>query len=130
MIIPNRDRIEKAQELMRKEGMIGIMIMNHDDYVYFFNDLRVQPRAIIPASGPPVIIGFAAEEEELKEQVKSDEIRLFSHIGEQISNVREVFKELFEGPPPGMSHQERPRVGMQMWFHTPAFLVALFRFTS
>jgi Xaa-Pro aminopeptidase len=127
MIKPNQDRIEKAQELMRKEGMIGIMIMNHDDFIYFFNDIRVQPRAIIPASGPPVIIGFTAEEEELKGQVKSDEIRLFSHIGEQISNVREVFKELFEGPPPGMSHQERPRVGMQMWFHTPAFLVDLFR---
>ena len=127
MIKINYKRIEKAQELMKKEGMIGLMIMNHDDFIYFFNDLRVQPRAIIPVSGPPILIGFTAEEEELKDQIKDDKIRIFSHIGEQISNVREVFKTLFEGPPPGSSHQDRPKVGMQMWFHTPAFLVDLFR---
>ena len=127
MIKINNKRIKKAQELMRKEGMIGLMIMNHDDFIYFFNDLRVQPRAIITASGPPVLIGFSAEEEELKGQINDTEIRLFSHIGEQISNVREVFKTIFEGAPPGLSHQDRPKVGMQMWFHTPAFLVDLFR---
>ncbi len=112
---------------MKKEGMLGLMIMNHDDYIYFFSDLRVQPRAIIPASGPPILICFEAEKEELSEQIGDSEIKVFSHIGEQISNVREVFRELFEGPPPGMSHRERPRVGMQMWFHTPAFLADLFR---
>jgi Xaa-Pro aminopeptidase len=127
MIKINHHRIEKAQELMRQEGMIGIMIMNHDDYIYFFNDLRVQPRAIIPASGPPIMICFSAEEEELKEQLKDNGIRVFSHIGEQISNVRDVFKEIFKGTPPGLAHQDRPKVGMQMWFHTPAFLVDLFR---
>jgi len=127
MIKINEKRIKRAQELMKKEGMLGIMIMNHDDFIYFFNDLRVQPRAIIPASGPPILIGFSAEEEELRDQIGNKEIRVFSHIGEQISNVREVFQALFEGPPPGMSHQERPKVGMQMWFHTPAFLVDLFR---
>ncbi|MBA7518171.1 Methionine aminopeptidase 1, mitochondrial [subsurface metagenome] len=127
MIKINHQRIKEAQELMKQNGMIGIMIMNHDDFIYFFNDLRVQPRAIIPASGPPVIIGFSAEEDELKSQIKNNEIRLFSHIGEQISNVREVFRTIFEGAPPGLSHQDRPKVGMQMWFHTPAFLVDLFR---
>jgi Xaa-Pro aminopeptidase len=127
MIEINYDRIKKAQELMLKEGMLGIMIMNHDDFIYFFNDLRVQPRAIIPASGPPILIGFEAEEHELRDQIKNEEIKLFSHIGEQISNVKEVFKVLFDGPPPGLSHRDRPKVGMQMWFHTPAFLVDLFR---
>jgi Xaa-Pro aminopeptidase/Xaa-Pro dipeptidase len=127
MIKINHERINKAQELMKQNGMIAIMIMNHDDFIYFFNDLRIQPRAIIPASGPPIIIGFKAEEEELKSQFKNNEIRLFSHIGEQISNVREVFKTIFEGAPPELSHQDRPKVGMQMWFHTPAFLVDLFR---
>jgi len=127
MIKINHERINRAQELMKKEGMIGLMIMNQDDYIYFFSDLRVQPRAIIPAAGPPILIGFRAEEEEIKEQIDSNEIKLFSHIGEQISNVKEVFQTLFEGPPPGLSHRDRPRVGMQMWFHTPAFLVDLFR---
>jgi Xaa-Pro aminopeptidase len=127
MIKINYKRIKKAQELMRKEGMIGLMIMNHDDFIYFFGDLRVQPRAIIPASGKPVLIGFRAEEEELRSQIDNKEIKIFSHVGEQISDVREVFKTLYEGPPPGLHHQERPKVGMQMWFHTPAFLVDLFR---
>lgn len=127
MIKINHERIKKAQDLMKKEDMLGLMIMNHDDYIYFFGDLRVQPRAIIPASGPPILIGFRAEEDELKEEVDNNEIKLFSHIGEQISNVKEVFKSLFEGAPPGMSHRENPKVGMQMWFHTPAFLVDLFR---
>ncbi|MFO7852170.1 MAG: M24 family metallopeptidase [Bacteroidota bacterium] len=127
MIKINHERIKKAQELMKKENMLGLMIMNHDDYIYFFGDLRVQPRAIIPASGPPVLVGFRAEEDELREQVKNHEITLFSHVGEQISNIKEVFQNLFEGAPPGMSHRENPKVGMQMWFHTPAFLVDLFR---
>jgi len=127
MIKINHQRIQKAQELMKQEGMIGIMIMNHDDFIYFFNDLRVQPRAIIPASGPPVIIVFSAEEEELKDQIQNNDIRIFSHVGEQISNVKNVFKRIFEGAPPGIVHQDRPKVGMQMWFHTPAFLVDLFR---
>ncbi|MBN1387631.1 MAG: aminopeptidase P family protein [Bacteroidales bacterium] len=127
MIKINHERIRKAQELMKKEGMLGLMIMNHDDYIYFFNDLRVQPRAIIPASGPPILVGFRAEEDELREQVKNHEIMLFSHVGEQISNIKEVFQNIFKGAPPGMSHRENPKVGMQMWFDTPAFLVDLFR---
>jgi len=127
MIKINYDRIKKAQKLMLEEGILGLMILNHDDYRYFFNDLRVQPRAIIPASGPPILIGFKAEEEEIRSMVANEEVRVFSHVGEQISNIREVFQSLFQGPPPGLVHQEHPKVGMQMWFHTPAFLVDMFR---
>ena len=36
---------------MAQHKMIGIMIMNPDDYRYFFSEVRSQPRAIIPASG-------------------------------------------------------------------------------
>jgi hypothetical protein len=42
------DRIEQAQVLMRQHGLLGIMVMNHDDYRYFFGTDRTQPRAIIP----------------------------------------------------------------------------------
>ena len=109
--------------------MIGIMIMNHDDYRYFFGDIRAQPRAIIPAAGPPVFIGFAGEEAELRQELGDESVKVFSHVGEQISNVRETFSSLFGGPPPGITPPKtgKPRVGMQMWFHTPAFLVDLFR---
>jgi Xaa-Pro dipeptidase len=129
MININYKRIKKAQELMKKNGMVGIMIMNHDDYRYFFGDIRVQPRAIIPASGQPIFIVFSAEDEEIRSQIKDENIKVFSHVGEQISDVRNVFHSLFNGPPPGITPPPdgRLRIGMQMWFHTPAFLVDLFR---
>lgn len=125
----NHDRIRRAQELMAQHGMIGIMIMNYDDYRYFFGDIRSQPRAIIPAVGPPIFIGFSAEEPELRQELGNEPVKVFSHVGEQISNVRETFRSLFDGPPPGLKSPPsgKPRVGMQMWFHTPAFLVDLFR---
>lgn len=126
-----RDRIRRAQESMLRHGMLGIMIMNEDDYRYFFGELRIQPRAILPAAGPPIFIGFRAEEEELRQLLANEQepIKLFSHVGEQISNVRKTFQALFAGPPPGLvpPSDGKPKVGMQMWFHTPAFLVDLFR---
>lgn len=123
------DRIQRAQTLMKEQGMIGIMVLNHDDYIYFFGDVRVQPRAIVPASGPPIFICFKAEEPELKKEIGDENIKVFSHVGEQISDVRKTFQSLFNGPPPGVTRPEntRPKVGMQMWFHTPAFLVDMFR---
>lgn len=123
------DRIHRAQELMGRHGMVALMIMNHDDYRYFFGDVRVQPRAILPAAGPPVLIAFAAEEPELRQQLAGTPVKIFRHVGEQIFNVRQTFLELFGGPPPGLQPTPggRPKVGMQMWFHTPAFLVDLFR---
>ena len=125
----NYNRINRAQDLMKEQGMIGLMIMNHDDYRYFFGDIRVQPRAIIPASGPPIFICFKGEGPELKKAIGDNTIKIFSHVGEQISDVRQTFQSLFKGPPPEMKHSEdgRPKVGMQMWFHTPAFLVDMFR---
>lgn len=122
------ERIHRAQKLMLEQGMIGLMIMNHDDYQYFFGDMRVQPRAIIPAAGSPILIGFQGEEPELRKEIGNESVKVFGHVGEQISNVRETFRTLFGGPPPGLTHPDgKPRVGMQMWFHTPAFLVDLFR---
>jgi Xaa-Pro aminopeptidase len=120
------DRIGRAQALMREHGLLGIMVMNHDDFRYFFGEDRAQPRAIIPFEGPPAFIAFAAEEPELREATGGAPARIFTHVGEQIQDVIMVFRELMlarGGPPPGA----KPRVGMQMWFETPAFLVDLFR---
>lgn len=120
------DRIERAQALMREHGLLGLMVMNHDDYRYFFGFDRAQPRAVIPFEGPPILVAFAAEEPELRATVGGAPIRIFSHLGEQIQDVVQAFRELMRsrgGPPPGA----KPRVGMQLWFDTPAFLVDLFR---
>ena len=121
-----QDRIEKAQALMKEQGMVGIMVMNHDDFYYFFGFDWAQPRAIIPWKGEPALISFAAEEPLLRERVQNADVRIFTHVGEQIKDVVSRFRELVMaiGMPP---LKGKPKVGMQLFFHTPAFLVDLFR---
>ncbi len=124
------ERIDRAQRLMAQEGMIGLMVMTHDDYRYFFGELRAQPRAIIPVSGHPILIAFAAEEAELRQVLGDSPVSIFGHIGEQMNDVRKAFRALAESdlPPEFVPAADgRPRVGMQLWFNTPAFLVDLFR---
>jgi len=125
----NSGRIQKAQALMREQGMVGIMIMTRDDYQYFFGETRVQPRAIIPVIGEPVFICFKAEEDEIRSALGDKEVKVFGHVGEQMSSVSKTFKSLMEltKQEPGFLSDNRPKVGMQMWFQTPAFLVDLFR---
>ncbi|MBI9046659.1 MAG: aminopeptidase P family protein [Anaerolineaceae bacterium] len=120
------DRIKKAQELMHEHDLVGIMIMNHDDYRYFFGRDWAQPRAIIPAIGEPVMISFTAEEPEFRQYIDSGEIKTFSHVGKQIKDVSDTFRKIAiaQGNDPDGN---KPKVGMQMWFDTPAFLVDLFR---
>ena len=125
----HKSRIQRAQHLMKGQGMIGIMIMTRDDYQYFFGETRVQPRAIIPAFGEPVFICFKAEEAEIRSALGDKEVKIFGHVGEQMSSVTKTFKSLLErvNHEPGFSSDGKPKVGMQMWFQTPAFLVDLFR---
>lgn len=125
----NLSRIKKAQNLMREQGMIGLMIMNRDDYRYFFGDIRVQPRAIIPAFGDPVFICFQAEVQEIRSALGDQEVKVFGHVGEQMANVSKTFRTLAaEFPEQSEISEGKPlKVGMQMWFGTPAFLVDLFR---
>lgn len=85
------DRIQRAQTLMKEQGMIGLMIMNHDDYTYFFGEVRIQPRAILPASGPPIFICFKAEEPELKNEIGGENIKLFSHVSPYRANNILIF---------------------------------------
>lgn len=125
----NHERIRKAQLLMQEKGMIGIMIMTRDDYQYFFGETRVQPRAIVPVVGEPIFICFKAEVEEIRSALKDQEIKGFIHVGEQMTAVSKTFRVLTEKGSKefGFPVDQRPRVGMQMWFQTPAFLVDLFR---
>ncbi len=126
------DRIARVQARMRDEGLVAIVIVNHDDYRYLFGEDRVQPRAIIPVEGPPTIIAFTGEEPEIRAALAGtgDEppgggVLVFGSVGGQIHEVVGLLHDLVArvGHPKG----ERPKVGMQMWFETPAFLVELFR---
>jgi Xaa-Pro aminopeptidase len=110
---------------MRDEGLIAIVVMNHDDYRYLFGADRTQPRALIPADGPPELVAFSGEEPELRAGLAGGEIRVFGSVGGQIHDIVDRLRGIVAdaAPAPGI----RPKVGMQLWFDTPAFLVDLFR---
>ena len=65
----NKSRLLRAQQRMRDQGFDAYLILTHDDYIYFFGEDRFQPRAIIPALGPPLVITFVGEEDEVKESL-------------------------------------------------------------
>jgi Xaa-Pro aminopeptidase len=119
------DRLARVQQGMREQGIAAIMLMNHDDYRYLFGTDRSQPRAIIPTQGPPLLIAFTGEEPELRAAYPEGEVSVFSTVGGQIHDVVGRLHEIVAES--GVEAGERPRVGMQMWFETPAFLVDLFR---
>ncbi len=135
---------------MREEGLVAIMVMNHDDYRYLFGTDRVQPRAIVPVEGPPTIIAFAGEEPEIRASLAAEadasllpgagalpgtgalpgaatpgDVHVFGSVGGQIHEVVGLLREIAERV--GAPADGPPKVGMQMWFETPAFLVELFR---
>jgi Xaa-Pro dipeptidase len=126
------DRIARVQAGMREEGLAAIVIVNHDDYRYLFGEDRVQPRAIIPVEGPPTLIAFAGEEPEIRAALAhagngppGGGVLVFGSVGGQIHEVVGLLRDLVARV--GHPGEGRPRVGMQMWFETPAFLVELFR---
>jgi Xaa-Pro aminopeptidase len=131
------DRIARVQARMRDEGLAAIVVINHDDYRYLFGVDRTQPRAIIPAEGAPTIIAFVGEEPEIRASLPDGEVLVFGSVGGQIHEVVGLLREIVGAPGapaapgpssgPGTRQAARPKVGMQMWFETPAFLVELFR---
>jgi Xaa-Pro aminopeptidase len=125
-----RDRIERVQAGMREQGLVAIVVLNHDDYRYLFGVDRTQPRAVVPVEGPPTIIAFAGEEPEIRASLAADgvgdgDVLLFGSVGGQIHEVVGLLREVVArvGAPVG----GLPKVGVQMWFDTPAFLIELLR---
>ena len=116
----NKSRLLRAQQRMRDQGFDAYLILTHDDYIYFFGEDRFQPRAIIPALGPPLVITFVGEEDEVKESLGIDDVRIFATVGQQIKDVVGVMRQM-------AGNKESMKVGVQMWFSTPAFLLNLFQ---
>lgn len=114
------DRIGSAQRAMREHDIDAYLVLTHDDYVYFFGEDRFQPRAIVPASGDPIIVCFAGEELELKQSIGVSNVRVFASVGQQIKDVVGVMHELCGG-------KQNITVGVQMGFFTPAFLLNMFQ---
>jgi Xaa-Pro aminopeptidase len=121
------DRIARVQAAMREQGWIAIVILTHDDYRYLFGTDRAQPRAIIPFQGPPELIAFKGEEPELRAALSEGEVRIFGSVGGQIHDVVGRLRDLAASAPTSWAMDGRFKVGLQMWFHTPAFLIDIFR---
>lgn len=121
------DRIARIQAAMRERGWIAIVILNHDDYRYLFGTDRTQPRALIPFQGPPELIAFTGEEPELRACLAEGRVRVFGSVGGQIHDVVGRLREIAAAAPAEWATEGRFKVGLQMWFATPAFLVDLFK---
>jgi Xaa-Pro dipeptidase len=121
------DRIARIQDSLRERGWIAIVVLNHDDYRYLFGTDRTQPRAIIPFQGPPELLAFSGEEPELRAAFAEGEVRVFGSVGGQIHDVVGRLRELAAAAPAEWAAEGRHKVGIQQWFHTPAFLIDLFR---
>jgi Xaa-Pro aminopeptidase len=121
------DRIRRIQEAMSERGWIAIVILNHDDYRYLFGTDRAQPRALMPFAGPPELIAFTGEEPELRAALVDGEVRVFGSVGGQIHDVVGRIRELASTAPSSWATDGKFKVGLQMWFDTPAFLVEMFK---
>ncbi|MGQ9573186.1 MAG: M24 family metallopeptidase [Dehalococcoidia bacterium] len=116
-----QERIAAAQKLMQANGIDALLILTHDDYIYFFDEDRFQPRAIIPQQGPPVIICSRPEEQEVRESLGAQNVRVFATVGQQMHEVITMMKGL------QASLGRPPTIGVQFWFETPAVLMQLFQ---
>ena len=112
---------------MRERGWIALVVLNHDDYRYLFGTDRTQPRALIPFQGPPELIAFSGEEPELRASLAEGKVRVFGSVGGQIHDIVGRLREIAAAAPAEWAAEGRFKVGLQMWFATPAFLVDLFK---
>jgi Xaa-Pro aminopeptidase len=121
------DRVASIQAAMRERGWIALVVLNHDDYRYLFGTDRTQPRALIPFQGPPELIAFSGEEPELRASLAEGKVRVFGSVGGQIHDIVGRLREIAAAAPAEWAAEGRFKVGLQMWFATPAFLVDLFK---
>lgn len=68
------------------------MILTHDDCIYFFGEVRHPQRTVIPAKGPPFIITFFGEEDEVRRSLGVEDARVFGTVGQQIKDVVGVMR--------------------------------------
>lgn len=116
----HRERIARLQEIMATQNVDALLVLTSEDYVYFTGDLRRQPRAIIPREGDPILLVFASEVEEARENTGLQDIRPYRGLHEMMLAIMSYFKTV----------GERPRVAISMEFGTPAFLLERFKMAN
>lgn len=115
-----KDRLSRAQQRMRQEGIDAYLILTRDGYIYFFDEDRYRLKAVILAEGLPIIIALGGEVDEIRERLGIANIRVFGTVGQQIRDVVQLIGRL-------TGEKASLTVGVQMWFSSPAFLLNLFQ---
>ncbi|MDH4223800.1 MAG: Xaa-Pro peptidase family protein [candidate division Zixibacteria bacterium] len=116
-----KERIRKAQEIMQKIGIDLLLILSPENFFYFTGDMRKPPRILIPKQGEPVLIVFASELEEVKKINWIHKVKTYRAIHEMMLGIIDYLNSL------GIEH---PRVGVEMEFATPAFLLDRFKMAN
>jgi Xaa-Pro aminopeptidase len=105
---------------MDDQGIDALIVLSLENYRYFTGDLRKQPRMLIPREGDPLVLVFEGEKEEAEEKTGM-EIKTYRAMHEMMGIIIKFFNSL------GV---ETPKVGIEMEFSTPAFLIDRFRIAN
>lgn len=116
-----KERVRKAQELMQKVGLDFLLILSPENFFYFTGGLRKPPRILIPKQGEPTLMVFASELEEVKKTFWIKNIKTYRALHEMMMGIIEYL---------GASGIEHPKVGVEMEFATPAFLLDRFKMAN
>lgn len=116
-----KERMRKAQQIMQRIGLDLLLILSPENFFYFTGDMRKPPRILIPKQGEPTLMIFASELEEVKKFNWIKNIKTYRALHEMMVGIIEYLNSL------GIEH---PKVGVEMEFATPAFLLERFKMAN
>ena len=95
-------------------GIDVLVILGIESYLYFTGDIRKQPRLLIPAEGEPSLIVFDSEKDEVERSSWIKDVITYRATHEMMLSIIQFFNNL---------KIDKPKVGIEMIFSTPAFLL-------
>ncbi len=113
-----QERVKKAQKKMVEQDIDVLLVLGMASYRYFTGDVRKQPRLLIPAEGDPILIIFGSEKDEVERSSWIKDILTYRATHEMMLSIIQFFNSL---------GKNKPRVGLEMIFSTPAFLLERFK---
>ncbi len=111
-------RVKRAQNRMVEQGIDVLLILGMESYRYFTGDVRKQPRLLIPAEGEPILIVFGSEKDEVERSSWIKKVITYRATHEMMLGIIQFFNNL---------PTDKPKVGIEMIFSTPAFLLERFK---
>ena len=116
-----KDRVKKAQNLMEREGIDALLVLNLENYLYFTGDFRKQPRLFLPQKGEPSVIIFDSEKKEVEENSWIRNILTYRAMHEMMLGIMQLITSLVK---------ENPRIAIELGFSVPSFLLDRFKMAN